>query len=313
MTTLLLTHPVCLTHDMGTGHPEQPARLHGILKALDDPRFAKLQREEPPIGTDEMLRLAHPWSHIKLIRDTAPMVEHGFARIDEDTAMSHGTLESALRGVGGGAYAVDQVMAGKARNAFLAVRPPGHHAEPNRAMGFCFFSTAAIAALYAKQQHGLDRVALVDFDVHHGNGSQAVLWNAKDIFFASSHQMPLYPGTGSPNETGANGNVVNAPLRPGDGRAEFREAWSSRILPALNNFGFDLLLVSAGFDAHKDDPLANINLVEEDFAGITEELCEAAEKRCKGRVVSFLEGGYDLSALARSVAAHVGMLMEAGQ
>ncbi|MEZ5924985.1 MAG: histone deacetylase family protein [Hyphomicrobiaceae bacterium] len=312
MTTLLLTHPVCLTHDMGAGHPEQPDRLRGILKALEDPRFAGLRREESPVGTDDLLRLAHPEAHIRFIRETAPKAPDGFARIDEDTAMSHGTLEAALRAVGGGATAVDQVMAGKAKNAFLAVRPPGHHAEPERAMGFCFFSTAAIAALYAKQRHGLERVALVDFDVHHGNGSQAVLWSAKDVFFGSSHQMPLYPGTGAPTETGASGNIVNAPLRPGEGRAAFREAWTSRILPALDHHGFDLLLISAGFDAHRDDPLAQINLVEEDFAWITEELCEAAEKRCNGRVVSFLEGGYDLAALARSVAAHVGVLMEAG-
>jgi acetoin utilization deacetylase AcuC-like enzyme len=311
MTMLLLTHPVCLTHDMGAGHPEQPARLHAIMKALDDPRFAGLRREEPPIGTDDMLRLAHPEAHISFIRKIAPRDEHGFVRIDADTAMSQGTLEAALRAVGGGAFAVDQVMAGNAKNAFLAVRPPGHHAEPTRAMGFCIFSTAAIAALYARQRHGLERVALVDFDVHHGNGSQAVLWSEKDIFYASSHQMPLYPGTGAARESGV-GNIVNAPLRPGDGRAAFREAWQGRILPALDNFGFDLLLVSAGFDAHRDDPLANLNLVEEDFAWVTEEIAEAAERRCEGRVVSFLEGGYDLSALARSVAAHVGVLMEAG-
>jgi acetoin utilization deacetylase AcuC-like enzyme len=281
------------------------------MKALDDPRFAGLRREEPPIGTDDMLRLAHPEAHISFIRKIAPRDEHGFVRIDADTAMSQGTLEAALRAVGGGAFAVDQVMAGNAKNAFLAVRPPGHHAEPTRAMGFCIFSTAAIAALYARQRHGLERVALVDFDVHHGNGSQAVLWSEKDIFYASSHQMPLYPGTGAARESGV-GNIVNAPLRPGDGRAAFREAWQGRILPALDNFGFDLLLVSAGFDAHRDDPLANLNLVEEDFAWVTEEIAEAAERRCEGRVVSFLEGGYDLSALARSVAAHVGVLMEAG-
>ena len=183
MTTLLLSHPVCLTHDMGMGHPEQPARLHGILKALGDPRFAKLRREEAPIGTDDHLRLAHPEAHIQRIRKIAPDTPLGFARIDEDTAMSDGSLEAALRAVGGGVDAVDKVMAGQVTNAFLAMRPPGHHAEPNRAMGFCFFSTAAIAALYARKQHGLERVALVDFDVHHGNGSQAVLWDEKDILY----------------------------------------------------------------------------------------------------------------------------------
>jgi acetoin utilization deacetylase AcuC-like enzyme len=310
MTTLLLTHPACLRHDMGPGHPERPDRLRAVATALAAPQFASLLREEAPLGTDDVIRLAHPQAYIQAIREAAPKREGEIVGLDADTAMSAGSLEAALRAVGAATRAVDQVMTGAVDNAFLAVRPPGHHAEPLRPMGFCLFSTAAIAALYARKHHGANRVALVDFDVHHGNGSQAVLWNEPDVFFASSHQMPLYPGTGAVTETGA-GNIVNAPLRAGDGGEAFRAAWESRILPALDAFGFDLLLISAGFDAHEDDPLANLRLREKDFAWITRELVERAGRHCQGRIVSFLEGGYDLDALARSVAAHVEVLKEA--
>ncbi len=311
MTTLLLTHPACLKHDMGPGHPERPDRLRAVAAALAAPEFAGLVREEAPLGADDVIRLAHPEAYIQAIREAAPAKEGEIVGLDADTAMSAGSLEAALRAVGAATRAVDQVMTGAVNNAFLAVRPPGHHAEPLRPMGFCLFSTAAIAALYARKQHGAKRVALVDFDVHHGNGSQAVLWNERDIFFASSHQMPLYPGTGAVTESGAHGTIVNAPLWAGDGGAAFRAAWETRILPALDAFGFDLLLISAGFDAHEDDPLANLRLHENDFAWITRELVERADRHCGGRVVSFLEGGYDLGALARSVAAHVGVLREA--
>jgi acetoin utilization deacetylase AcuC-like enzyme len=231
--------------------------------------------------------------------------------MDADTVMSAGTWEAALRAVSAGLEAVDQVMTGKVRNAFCQQRPPGHHAEAERAMGFCFFSNIAIAGLYARKTHGAERIAVVDFDVHHGNGTQDIFWADKDLFFASTHQMPLYPGTGALAETGAAGNVCNAPLRPGDGGAQFKEAFLGRILPALRNFGPDLVLISAGFDAHVNDPLANLRLEEPDFAWATEKLVEIASKQAGGRLVSMLEGGYDLFGLARSVGVHVEALMAA--
>jgi acetoin utilization deacetylase AcuC-like enzyme len=227
--------------------------------------------------------------------------------------MSAGTWEAALRAVGAGLLAVDQVFdAGSGvGNAFCQVRPCGHHAEKDRAMGFCLFSNVAIAGMYARARHGAERIAVVDFDVHHGNGTQDIFWSDKDLFFASTHQMPLYPGTGAVGEAGV-GNIWNAPLRPGDGGEPFREAVESRILPALRNFGPDLVLISAGFDAHEADPLANLRLVEADFMWATEKLAEAASRHCNGRIVSMLEGGYDLTALARSVGVHVRTLMDAG-
>jgi acetoin utilization deacetylase AcuC-like enzyme len=231
-------------------------------------------------------------------------------RLDPDTVLSPGSWEAALRAVGAGLMAVDKVVAGEVKNAFCQVRPCGHHAERTRAMGFCIFSNIAIAGMYARAKHGLERIAVVDFDVHHGNGTQDVFWSDKDLFLASTHQMPLYPGTGALGETGV-GNICNAPLRPGDGGEQFREAMRSRVLPALRNFSPDIVLISAGFDAHEADPLANLRLKEEDFAWATTELCEIAEKSCHGRVVSMLEGGYDLTALARSVAVHVKTLMDA--
>jgi acetoin utilization deacetylase AcuC-like enzyme len=233
-------------------------------------------------------------------------------RVDPDTVLSQGSWEAALRAVSAGLLAVDEVMGGRAANAFCQVRPPGHHAETDRAMGFCFFNNIAIAAHYARKAHGAERIAVVDFDVHHGNGTQDIFWNDKDLFFASTHQMPLYPGTGSLSETGV-GNICNAPLRPGDGGDSFREAFETRILPALHDFSPDLILVSAGFDAHRDDPLANLELVEADFAWATQRLVEAAHRQAGGRLVSMLEGGYNLAALARSVAVHVKVLMDAGR
>ena len=233
-------------------------------------------------------------------------------RLDPDTVLSPASWEPVLRAVGAGLMAVDQVLdpASGVRNAFCQVRPCGHHAETARAMGFCIFNNAAIAGMYARQKHGVERVAVVDFDVHHGNGTQDIYWSDKDLFFASTHQMPLYPGTGALSETGA-GNIWNAPLRPNDGGEQFRDAMESRILPALHNFAPDLILISAGFDAHEADPLASLRLVEADFAWATEELCKAAQRSAQGRVVSMLEGGYDLAALARSVGVHVKTLMDA--
>jgi len=312
MSTLYLSHPACLKHDTGPGHPERPDRLRAIEKALADPAFAALTRAEAPMANTKTLELVHPAAFIEAIRAAEPATpEAGRAHIDSDTQMSHGSFEAALRSAGAAIEAVDQVMAGKYANAFCATRPPGHHASASTAEGFCLFSNAAIAAKHARAAHGAERVAVVDFDVHHGNGTQAIFWDQKDLFYASTHEMPQYPGTGELRETGEFDNICNAPLRAGDGKDAFREAVNSRIFPALRNFGFDLLILSSGFDAHKDDPLGGLKLVEDDFAWITHRLVDMAISRCHGRVVSVLEGGYDLGGLSRSVAAHVGVLMDA--
>jgi acetoin utilization deacetylase AcuC-like enzyme len=308
MPTLLLTHPACLEHDTSFGHPERPERLRAIEDALAVPCFAKLKREEAPRADFAAIERVHPRGYIEAIQAAIP--KHGYVHLDPDTVLSLGSWEAALRAAGAAVYAVDQVMVRAVQNAFCAVRPPGHHAEPIRAMGFCLFNIVAIGALHARGAHGAERVAVVDFDVHHGNGTQAVFAADKNLFYGSTHQMPLYPGTGAASETGV-GNMVNAPLRPGDGGEQFRDAFRSRILPALNDFAPDMLLISAGFDAHREDPLAQLGLIEDDFAWATEELLEAAAKHCGGRVVSTLEGGYDLDALGRSVAAHVQTLMDA--
>lgn len=309
MSTLYLTHPVCLEHDTGAGHPERPDRLRAIAKVLSHETFAPLIREEAPLAGEADLALAHAKDYIDAIRASSP--SEGHVRLDPDTVMSPKSWEAALRAVGAGIRAVDQVMTGAVANAFCAVRPCGHHAETARPMGFCLFDNVAIAGLHARAKHGAERVAVVDFDVHHGNGTQDIFWSDKDLFFASTHQMPLFPGTGALSETGV-GNIWNAPLRPGDDGYHFREAFETRILPALHDFGPDIILISAGFDAHRRDPLANLGLVEEDFAWVTRKLCEMADKHCHGRVVSMLEGGYDLEGLAKSVAVHVKALMEAG-
>lgn len=308
MSTLYLTHPDCLDHDNGFGHPERPDRLRAIERALEHEAFHNLIREQAPLGTLEQAALAHPQAYVERIAAAAPA--EGIVQLDADTSMSPGSLQAALRAVGAATTAVDEVMEGKVRNAFCGVRPPGHHAEKVKAMGFCLFGNAAVAAYHARQKHGAERVAVVDFDVHHGNGTQDIFWDDKDMFYGSTHQMPLYPGTGAISETGA-GNIVNAPLQPGDGGPEFREAMEAVILPALERFAPDLVIVSAGFDAHARDPLANLNLVEQDFAWITKRLMEIADTSCNGRVVSLLEGGYDLQGLALSAAAHVRALMRA--
>ena len=312
MSTLYLTHPAFLDHSNGEGHPERPDRLRAVEKVLSHEMFAPLVRALPDPASLPVIGLAHPKSYIDHIRASAPTGDDDLNYLDPDTAMSPGSWNAALRAVGAGVAAVDAVIAGTHKNAFCAVRPCGHHAETARAMGFCLFNNVAIAAQYAKVKHGAERVAVVDFDVHHGNGTQDIFWKNKDLFFASTHQMPLYPGTGALSERGAHDNIVNAPLSPGDDGHHFREAMESSILPALNNFGPDLILISAGFDAHRDDPLANLALVEEDFAWATRKLCELAEARCNGRLVSMLEGGYNLRALAGSVGVHVRTLMEFG-
>ncbi len=301
MTIALVTHPACLQHDAGPGHPEQPARLRVVLDGLVVPEFAGLVRHEAPLATREMLERAHPAAYVDRILAIQPEGE-GRIALDADTAMSAGSAEAARLAAGGACRGVDLVMGGAADAAFVAVRPPGHHAEPDRAMGFCLFGNAAIAALHARAAWGLQRVAVVDFDVHHGNGTQAMAWNDPDFFFASSHQSPCYPGTGAERETGVADNVINAPLPPGSGSVAFRRAWSDRILPALVRFRPAIVIISAGFDAHRADPLAQLELDEADFAAVTTEILEAA---AGAPVVSLLEGGYDLTALRASAVAHV--------
>lgn len=308
MTVLLVSHPACLFHDPGPGHPESPDRLRAVTRALEAPQFDKLVRQRATPATREQLERAHTTAHVEAILAIRPG-DGMSVRLDEDTVMSAGSADAALLAAGGACDAVDAVMERRADAAFVAVRPPGHHAEANRAMGFCLFSTVAVAALHARARWGLRRVAIVDFDVHHGNGTQAILQRDPDIFFASSHQMPCYPGTGDPAETGVCGNVVNVALPPGSGSASFRAGWRDTILPALERFMPELVLVSAGFDAHRADPLAQLALEAEDFGWATQALLGVAERCCEGRLVSVLEGGYDLDALGACVSVHVRELM----
>jgi acetoin utilization deacetylase AcuC-like enzyme len=308
MTTLLITHPACLDHLTPAGHPERPDRLRAIDRVLEAERFQMLARVEAPAASLDTIALCHPMDYVTAIRDAAP--KEGIVGLDADTSMSPGSFEAALRAAGGAAHAVDEVMTGKASNAFIAARPPGHHTETARPMGFCLFNNAAIAARHAQKRHSIGRAAVVDFDVHHGNGSQDIFWSDPTVMYCSTHQMPLYPGTGAKSERGEHDTVVNAPLRPGDGGEAFRAAFESVILPRLREFRPELVVISAGFDAHMRDPLANLNLLEADFEWATRKLMEVAQASAGGRVVSVLEGGYDLQGLANSVAAHVSALME---
>lgn len=307
MTTLLVTHPSSLAHEMPLGHPERPDRLRAIEKVLSAPEFAGLARMLAPLGTLEQVMLCHPRDFAENIMAASPAT--GMVQIDADTSMSPGTLEAALRAVGGAILAVDEVMQGRVDNAFSAMRPPGHHAERNRAMGFCFFNSASIAARHAQKAYGISRVAIVDWDVHHGNGMQDIFWDDPSVLYASTHEAPLFPGTGAASEKGLHDNILNLPLRPGTGSEEFREAFETALLPKVRAFAPELLIISAGFDAHWRDPLANINLVEADFAWATRELMAVADASAGGRLVSVLEGGYDLEGLSKSVAAHVSALM----
>jgi len=307
MTTLLITHPASLNHLNGAGHPERPDRIRAIESILEQEKFQMLVREQAPLGELEAAALCHPMEYIVEIQNAVP--KQGLVQLDADTSMSPGSFEAALRAIGGTTRAVDEVVAKKAANAFVAHRPPGHHAETVRPMGFCIFNQAAIAARYAQKKHGIGRAAVVDFDVHHGNGTQEIFWSDSTLMYCSTHQMPLYPGTGATNERGDHDNIVNAPLRPGDGGEQFKAAMESRILPRLQAFGPELIIISAGFDAHARDPLANLQFVEEDFAWATRRIMDVADKTAQGRVVSVLEGGYDLEGLSKSAAAHVTALM----
>lgn len=309
MTVLLYTHRACLQHDPGPHHPECPDRLRAVLRALETEEFSGLLRDEAPQATVDQLTRVHPARYVEAILGIRPEPDDSVA-LDADTVMNWASAEAALRAAGAAVAGVDAVCRGEVRHVFCATRPPGHHAEPARAMGFCFFANAAIAARHAQAAHCLRRVAVVDFDVHHGNGTQACVEADPTLFFASSHQSPCYPGTGAPEERGV-GNVFNATLPPGADGAAFRAVWRDGLLPTLAAFGPELVIISAGFDAHARDPLAQLRLREADFAWLTTEICHVAERHCGGRLVSLLEGGYDLDALASSVAAHVRALMQA--
>ncbi len=312
MTTLVYSHAACLEHHPGPSHPESPERLIAVLRALRAPEFAALQWRDAPLGTREQLELIHDPAFIDEVADLAP--QRGYVPLDGgDTVMSPGSWEAVMRCVGAACAGVDAVMDTAAdaeiRKVFCATRPCGHHAEPARAMGFCIFNQAAIAAAYACDAYELERVALVDFDVHHGNGTQAAFYNRPELFYASSHQSPFYPGTGAQSETGVDHNIVNVPLPRGCDSAQFRSRIETEMLPAIRRFNPQLMIISAGFDAHRLDPLAGLNLEDEDFHWITAELMRIADASCEGRIVSILEGGYSMDGLASGTAAHLRALM----
>jgi len=307
MTTALITHPDCLGHETPDGHPEQVARLERILEALEG---KDVTRVTAPLAAEDDLLRVHPRSHLEAIRAASPA--KGVVPLDADTWMSPGTLAAAHRAVGGAVRAVDLVLSGEVRNAFVATRPPGHHAERETTMGFCLFGNVAVAAKYALDHHGLKRVAVVDFDVHHGNGTQDLLEDEPRAFFASSHQYPLWPGTGAAHEIGPHDTILNVPLAPRSGGAVFRREYEAKVFPRVRAFKPELILVSAGFDAHREDPLADLMLETEDFRWVTERLCDLADELCGGKLVSCLEGGYNLYALAESVAVHVDVLIARG-
>lgn len=309
MPTLLLSHPASLNHLTPPGHPERADRLRAVDQVLAEDRFAALARGDAPQGDLDTVALCHDDHYIDELRDIAPTT--GLVYLDGDTSMSPGTWEAAMRGVGGAVAATDAVMTGRASNAFVATRPPGHHAESGKPMGFCFFDHAAIAARYAQRSYGISRAAVVDFDVHHGNGTQNIFWADPTVMYCSTHQMPLFPGTGASGERGEHDTIVNAPLASGDGGAKFRAAFENLILPRLTAFAPELIVISAGFDAHRRDPLASLDLDAEDFGWVTRKLMDLAQASAGGRIVSVLEGGYDLQGLKDSVAAHVTALMGA--
>jgi len=306
VSTLLFTHPSFEKHDTGPGHPESPERIRAILTQLDTPEFSTLIRRNAPKAEENTVQLIHTQKHIDSILASIPKT--GYHYVDGDTILSSNSGTAAFCAIGAVCEAVDSVMKGEALNAFCATRPPGHHAEPERSMGFCIFNNIAVAAEYARIFYSVQQIAIVDFDVHHGNGTQAAFYKQPNVLYASTHQSPLYPGTGSLNETGV-GNIINIPLSAGSNGTEFKQAVKEKLFPALHHFKPELLLISAGFDAHRDDPLASLNLVAEDYAWITRELCNLATRHGHGRIISVLEGGYNLNALAASVAAHVRELL----
>ena len=305
--TLLLTHTACLDHVTPPGHPERPDRLRAVAEVLGEDRFKPLTRGEAPEGNLDSVTLCHGEHYVGELRHIAP--QSGMIYIDGDTSMSPGTWEAVMRGVGGAVAATEAVVSGSHRNAFVAVRPPGHHAEIGKPMGFCFFDNVAVAARHAQRKFGVGRAAIIDFDVHHGNGTQDIFWADPTVMYCSTHQMPLFPGTGARDERGDHDTIVNAPLASEDGSKEFRSAFDNLILPQLTKFSPELILISAGFDAHREDPLAGLKFVEADYAWVTRELLAVAERHAQGRVVSMLEGGYALSALGRSAAEHVRELL----
>jgi acetoin utilization deacetylase AcuC-like enzyme len=309
MTTLLLSHPACLDHETPPGHPERADRLRAVGEALSEERFNRLVRAEAPEGKLDSVALCHNEHYVTELRHIAP--KSGIVYVDGDTSMSPGTWEAVMRAVGGAIAATDAVMSGQHDNAFVATRPPGHHAEKAMPMGFCFFNNVAIAARHAQRKYGIGRAAIVDFDVHHGNGTQDIFWADQRVMYCSTHQMPLFPGTGAADERGEHDTIVNAPLASEDGSAQFRAAFEHRILPQLARFAPELLVISAGFDAHYRDPLASLNVKADDFDWVTRKLMDIAERTAQGRIVSILEGGYDLQGLKESVAAHVTALMGA--
>jgi acetoin utilization deacetylase AcuC-like enzyme len=309
MTTLLLSHPASLEHLTPPGHPERPDRIRAIAQVLGESRFDRLVRDQAPEGSLDLVTLCHSEQYVEELRHIAPL--SGLVYLDADTSMSPGTWEAVMRGVGGAVAATDAVMSGTHDNAFVAIRPPGHHAEISKPMGFCFFDNAAIAARHAQRKFGISRAAVVDFDVHHGNGTQDIFWADPTVMYCSTHQMPLFPGTGARGERGEHDNIVNAPLASEDGSAKFRAAFENVILPQLQKFSPELIIVSAGFDAHYRDPLASLNLRSEDFGWVTRKLMDVADQGAEGRIVSVLEGGYDLQGLKESVAQHVTALMGA--
>lgn len=307
MTTHLYTHDIFAEHITPPGHPERPDRIRAVKDALSGDEFNALVRFETQMADEATFTYAHPENYLENIRNSVP--EEGQTRLDPDTVLSPKSWQCVRHAVGGGLAALDAVISGESDNAFLAARPPGHHAETDTAMGFCIVNTAAVMARHAQKKHGLERIAVVDFDVHHGNGTQDIFYQDASVFYASTHQMPLFPGSGDKNETGV-GNICNAPLSSGMDGTGFREAFKEKVLPALDAFAPDLIIISAGFDAHHRDPLANINLVEDDFDWATGKLMDAAGRHCQNRVVSLLEGGYDLEGLANSCATHVTRLMQ---